>query len=592
MKTLPRCPGCGRLPEIELEDGDCWCSWCGRPFSPAKARGHASAPARKTATGSPGRQRVSSKRASGGTAVSVPTGRSDYSRLFEVATPDLYRRNAFRVLGLSVNATGAEVRRRQSQLMMSQKLGLSLFKGGSGYLSLDVRPSEDDIRRAVQRLHDPETRLLDELFWFWPREDGSGEDGLKLLAEGRVTDTVSFWLEHEREGGSDGSCKHNLAVLCHALALDFEHKGAAEPLTRREREACDSYWENAYKGWGTLFDDGDFWRRLANRMRDLDDPRLTPELAQRIRNCLPKAILLVNARMAVRAAERSKEKAASRHLHIMRGSLFDQSLVGETLRECLSDLRQRIKMSAEAAEKEAEEDPKNANRVAWDFLNTSKSLLATVGLLLPEGDPLREAVHDEVSNRALRCQITYATKTEDWCESQKILDAALPLAQSASMRNQLEDNIEIVKNNSKYGTCFFCERKPPHDKACIHVAMYGDVQRVPSWDGTQIKWRYTKVRVPRCMECKRNHAKIAVLKLLFTALGIFIGVSIAVATSDADMGPLWGVLGIIGYATGGLIARSTVPYKIKSRRKKRAFYTIQELRAQGWNFGEKPSTSQ
>ena len=75
--------------------------------------------------------------------MATASGHHDYHRhdiLRDVATPQLYRANAFRVLGLSVTVDGAEMIRQQQKLKMLEKLGGAATQNHSGALPLKPPP--------------------------------------------------------------------------------------------------------------------------------------------------------------------------------------------------------------------------------------------------------------------------------------------------------------------------------------------------------------------------------------------------------------------------------------------------------------------
>ena len=88
--------------------------------------------------------------------------------LIEQATPSLYIRNAFRVLNLPVDATPRDIKRHLEKVELEIKLKESVRrdKEGAGSSPLDGGGSLNELRAAAQRLNDPETRLVDEFFWF------------------------------------------------------------------------------------------------------------------------------------------------------------------------------------------------------------------------------------------------------------------------------------------------------------------------------------------------------------------------------------------------------------------------------------------
>jgi hypothetical protein len=91
----------------------------------------------------------------------MPASDASLSLLLKAATPDLYRRNAFRLTGLPVTASTREVARQADKLKMLADLG------GQAAQHLAVvpgmtPPTPEEVREATQRLKDVEARALDE----------------------------------------------------------------------------------------------------------------------------------------------------------------------------------------------------------------------------------------------------------------------------------------------------------------------------------------------------------------------------------------------------------------------------------------------
>lgn len=117
-------------------------------------------------------------------------------RLREIAGPELYRRNPFRVVGLATNAKPAQVRAQRHLLLGALDLGSGTIPGDRR-LPLPRPPAAQEVRSAFDALERPDHRLVDELFWWW------GEPG----ACGCPAEV------HEA---------HDAAVEAHAKALDAE----------------------------------------------------------------------------------------------------------------------------------------------------------------------------------------------------------------------------------------------------------------------------------------------------------------------------------------------------------------------------------
>ena len=75
-----------------------------------------------------------------------------------------------------------------------------------------------------------------------------------------------------------------------------------------------------------------FWSRLTARIQVLDDPRLTSrDVAPSVRESLHLALLLINAQLALRAAQVGNHADARRQLAVIRDSGFDKKIIDEAL---------------------------------------------------------------------------------------------------------------------------------------------------------------------------------------------------------------------------------------------------------------------
>ncbi len=534
--------------------------------------------------------------------------------LLEAARPDLYRVNAFRIAGLPVDATARDISRQAEKLKVMEKLGGT--RQANGPLPLDPAPDSDAMREAMQRLHDPERRLVDEFFWFWPHQLGQSksDEALAALGRGDVKGAAEIWAKQENYHSDSNISMHNLAVLSHTAALDLEHVALTKPLLDDQKKQRDSYWLQAFRRWKILLQYEGFWSRLTARIRELDDPRLTTGTARRMRVSLPLALLSINAQLAVRAAERGDTVEAHRHIEIMkrweestpkdtqqesvsvieiktcptcgqvakmdvipgalwcswcgkevgnaaiaksRGRPFLPPVVEEALRRAVEPIRERIKTLCKTAEPEADADPAHADQVTKRLLEQTRPVLTVLDTLLPAGNPTRDGAHDEVALRALACQIPFGNKTENWKVSLKLLEQTLPIAASESARERIQQNIRTVKANLdyqlQYGTCWFCKQPRPEDAAVAEVKMYGNVIRTPTREGARIQWQNMTVKVPRCKRCNVGHARNRSFPVVGGVLGGFVGVAgCAAAGGDPGVG-FW--LLLIGYGVGNAIGR-------------------------------------
>ena len=109
-----------------------------------------------------------------------------------MARPDIYEKNPFRILGLSVLAGARDVAKRVDELKLAEEFG-------AGAPEWSFAPTKaltvEQIRTAAQELKEPAARLVQELFWFWPEnfpEDSTGDVALEHLERGETAQAVEY----------------------------------------------------------------------------------------------------------------------------------------------------------------------------------------------------------------------------------------------------------------------------------------------------------------------------------------------------------------------------------------------------------------
>jgi hypothetical protein len=517
---------------------------------------------------------------------------------------EVYRINAFRVTGLQVDARPRDISRHLEKLEMMAKFGQS--NGNLGPLPLDPPPGADNLREARQRLNDPQRRIIDEFFWFWPDQLGQAknDEALQALTQGNSQIATQIWIRNENDHSEANVAMHNLAVLSHAWALDFEHVGSKRALTEKEKNVRDTHWMQAYARWGALRSHAAFWNRLSGRIREFDDPRLTTDAARRMQESLPLALLSISAHLAIRAAERGDSAEAQRHLRLMLNASFGKNLADEAIRNALSPSRERIKGLCQTAESRVSTDPAQGGIVAEQLVRDATPLLAALDSLLVAGNSARDAAHDDVALMALRCQIAFGNKTENWLKSLELLGSILPIAASEPVRAKIQENLEIVRRNKEFGTCFFCGKKPTEPNHEAAVTMYGNVKSsYAGYNQINRTWNYNTFKVPRCSGCAHAHSMAASAKLIGRVLACLLVFAFAISTQwwadylkgDDSIGWFFFFGAVLTFSTPLYLWRAVGRVLTNGRAgedKKYEFSKIEELKKQGWRFGANPQAAQ
>ncbi|WP_033293721.1 hypothetical protein [Amycolatopsis jejuensis] len=191
-------------------------------------------------------------------------GRTAQARVRAVATPELYRRNPFRITGLTAGATRREVRERRLRVLGVLEVGGAVPDG------VPADASVDDVRAAFDALGNTEHRFVDEVFWLWGLPTGCGCPNQL----------------HQ---------KHDNAVAAHAAALDAE--------AERTDDHPTPLWTEAARCWTVVLRSDSFWQHLAYRVEKLGDRRLDESTVDGLRTALPGAVLAPLIDVALRSPE-------------------------------------------------------------------------------------------------------------------------------------------------------------------------------------------------------------------------------------------------------------------------------------------------
>jgi len=376
---------------------------------------------------------------------------------------DLYRVNAFRILGISIDSSPRQIKRVIEKLRLEEKLEQG--KASAGYLmALVPEPTHEDedvltgktrielAQEAVERINDPQKRLVEELFWFWPCDpkNGSKDHAIQLTNAGDFAGAGEIWLQRLDEGDDSGIALHNLAVLNHMAALDLEYEQEFGALSADQKAYLEHHWQKAYEYWAQLLPSAAFWRRLDNRVKELDDPRLSKNTGNEIREILPTAVTMVAAKLSIHRASKGAEDAAKKHVQRMERSGFPTSTIQQAKTLANEPIRQRINILADSISRESESDPIHADLIVRRTLESVRltlDLLAT-DVLFGKTHPTSLYMHDHIAEALLKCIVAFGHKTELWHEVVGLLEKVKSLARSSSTLQKVADAINQANESA------------------------------------------------------------------------------------------------------------------------------------------------
>ncbi len=370
--------------------------------------------------------------------------------LIRAAGLEIYRRNVFRITGLPVDATARQITKRAEQLKLAGELGHA-EDGEHNALSMRPIPNADQIQEALQRIKEPELRVIDEYFWYWPmHEEGSAKDpAIQALQNGQIHEALRMWYEKENDSTCGAIASHNIAVFDHMVALDWTLAQLADPTDADATSRAMRYWAQSMERWERVAIDGSAWDWLKDRIRAINDPRLTTGFARRMEMGLPEAMDKINAEAALRFAEIGDIDAARMHIRIMNQSHQGLDDVEATSEMVLMPLRRRVEQRIAHAKKAATADGKSAVAIAQGLLNECIPMMPLFELFHGESHHKTE-LFDEVAETANQLGVIYQKATNRNEGLIELLSHAMTCASDEGLKSRIRENIRLIEGNLNF----------------------------------------------------------------------------------------------------------------------------------------------
>jgi hypothetical protein len=374
---------------------------------------------------------------------------SECPPLMEACTLDLYKKNIFRVTGLPVDASSKEVSRQVQKLQMLEDMGGG-EAGSKTAFALAGKRSSDEIRDALSRMKEPEHRLIDEFFWFWPEEFGASKDdpAIQAILAGDKKAALQLWRDREKSGSH--VAQHNMAVLYHMYAVDWTNSHIAKELDEDREDKIKACWRKAFERWEPMIEADDLWDMLKDRVRSLDDDALTTGFVRRILKVLPEALDRVNAEAALQLAEQGRINWAKFHIDFMRETHQGLDDVDSTSEMVLDPTKKRVEQYLKSFSSKVAKSSQRGAELADELLDRCRPMMNLFDLFHGSEAHQRNDLFDKVAETILQMVVSHQKATGDNKTFVDVLEKALKFAAGSSIRERILKNISIGEGNLKW----------------------------------------------------------------------------------------------------------------------------------------------
>ncbi len=373
---------------------------------------------------------------------------SECRPLLDAATIGIFRNNAFRVTGLPVDATTREIRKQGDKLKMMEELGQGQTMHASVF-AIRPPPTVYQIRDALRRLEDPETRLVEEFFWFWPQQFGQREmdSAIQALLSGDCETASKIWTVRESSHTNGTVAMHNSAILWHLTALEREHYTADTEIDKAQHAATEVSWRNAIRRWRYLLADDLLWKAVAVRILELDDPRISTDFCRQMRVAMPLALAKIHAQLALTYAERKRLDLAKVQVELLRELTPDVVILEIAADLALAAAKLRLAEHTKSVKSEADRRPEAADALAHALIAPTLFLMEVVELFFGEtGNAGRDAL-DETVSVCVDCAVAYQRSTGNNEIFVNLLERLRPLTADDELCKRITNNLRVGKQN-------------------------------------------------------------------------------------------------------------------------------------------------
>ena len=351
--------------------------------------------------------------------------------------PDRLKSNAYRVLGLSGNATLSEIHsvagemRRKVQLGLSQTTDLVYPSFG------EVSRSESDIRAAMGRLGNPVQRLTDRLLWFHVLPENHGIQTQTLLSQ---------------TAGVEWSHDEALRSIFGAIEAGFDEHGIA-------------IWIGALRAWHKITCRDDYWAYIALvEQRGRFEPQPSPAEINTLRADAVGMAAEPLQMAASDAVTRDDTQTLQRIMSTLNGLSDIGSWVGRVQHEIASPAIARIRSYCKKVNDDyvskiiRENNAVESNRRICDSaLKCYRSEIETTlknlfQLVPPTHEVLQEA--RELTALCLGSIATSYTWANEFIKSEKLHEEALKLAQETVGKIRIERGLAEIRSSAHHQRTF------------------------------------------------------------------------------------------------------------------------------------------
>jgi hypothetical protein len=339
-----------------------------------------------------------------------------------------FKNNAYHILGLDTSASEKNILKRSKEIVNHLKVDdTPVYDLDVGFFK-DFR-TEDAVKDALQRLQASKKRIKEYFFWF-QIADGIDEQVLGLFKIKDYLNAIRIWQKVAEGHGTKASFyKKNLAIL-YCLVLSSENNK--------------EYLKNSLIVWKELVDSDKFWASFSKVYKLHDEQTASEDIVFDFRNHLLEYLSDIYTELYYIHKD-SDYVDEFRKYFSTKGEKIEKSILGPAYQIISQAVEGLEKMEVSKDGIFDKEESETIKRLV-SKIQLELNKLIDLGLY---DDSQTKIMRDRSANAIRSIVLDLHNNLSEFEKSSGLLEIAIKLAGTESLKNKLQGELELIKNSIK-----------------------------------------------------------------------------------------------------------------------------------------------
>ena len=335
-----------------------------------------------------------------------------------------YDENAFRILGLPVTASRRDIIRRVEEMQTLMTIGKTPYYHSDISWIGEFHRNEESVKRALQVLENPNTKLVHLLSWFWiiDKHDNLAIDALN---NGDIDKAVNIWSAAARQ--KDSHHKKNLATL-------------EQILTYWEIDSDLQHLDNCIKYWAELISK----YPLSHFVKKLDKELSENITEVEVNKFIGESLIQIAMPLFERWVEECHPEKIGQFFDDLSKSGLPQEVITYIKDSYVNPLTEKIeKMCSELSEEEDDhEQIYTETRAFYEKIRLYFEQISQADDIF-----LEESYGDKIGKIILDRAILYGNNTLQWQKSTELCELAETFISGTLLKERFKESFKVVTDN-------------------------------------------------------------------------------------------------------------------------------------------------